>query len=140
MILNNAWNYEDIKTQDDEFYKKILNLAIFETQVVVPEEFDIEDIHPIGKKVEEKYREFFKTIIKAKILSYFSANANIAKEKIKMLAYEIDNNEISFKNLKSKILYILYADEKFKDHNTKEGAKENVNKFSMEASITIEDL
>ena len=131
-ILQNAWVYEDIKMEDDVFYKSMFDSVLMEVSKFVPNEFEIEEIEGIGKNVELKYKEAFKRIIPKLLINKYSEDYN---EDLDIVLKEINEDNISFKNLKSKIKFIIFNDESYKKEENKDE-----NKFSLESKVTIEDL
>ena len=131
-ILQNAGVYEDIKMEDDVFYKSMFDSVLMEVSKFVPNEFEIEEIEGIGKNVELKYKEAFKRIIPKLLINKYSEDYN---EDLDIVLKEINEDNISFKNLKSKIKFIIFNDESYKKEENKDE-----NKFSLESKVTIEDL
>ncbi len=136
MILTNSWSLEDINTNHEEFLKSLVTEVINKAHIFIPIKFYSENIPEINKKLDKFYLDYFKKTIIYKIEKYFlnyGYDYDI-KNGLNLLIEEIKQEKISFKNLKSKILYLIEKNEKYKLDDDKE------NKFSSDMKITIEDL
>lgn len=122
---------EDIETKHDEFLKQIYAGSIAKAFPLIPEKYEPEDISQISKNLEKVYSNYFKTDVVKKLRDYFKDENSEGLEKIIM---EIKNNKISFKNIKSKILYHIEGNEEFNKEEKEE------NKFSLETQVTVEEL
>jgi len=108
----------------------------------IPEEFTIEQFDEVAKIAEENYKRIFKTIARRKLERKFKSNEEEKLKGLSNLLEAIDNDKISFKNLKSNYKYFIERDEAYKNFKKeKSQIEENKNNlFSLESTITIEDL
>lgn len=134
MILSNSWAMEEFASNHDELLNDIFANAVKEANPYIPEKYEPEDIPDINKKLEEVYLTYFKNSVVNQLEKYFLNYDYDVKEGLQKLIEEIKQEKISFKNLKSKIMYYIENDENYKKEDDGE------NKFSLEAQVTVEDL
>lgn len=142
MILNNAWALESIATSEDQFFKSLFDQTIFDVAENLPEEFSLEEFDEMGKKAEEYYKTIFKTSVRRKLEKKFKNENFEHNQRLQKLLEEIDNDKISFKNLKSNFKLLFENDESVKDVVQEHVKDEEKTKslFSLESKITVEDL
>ena len=134
MILSSSWAMEEFDTIHDEFLKNVYGGAIREAHPNIPDKFEPEEIPIITKKMEKIYKNYFKNSVINQLEKYFKNYEYDVSSGLQILIDEINQEKISFKNIKSKLLYYIENDDQYK----KEDDQENI--YSTEAQVTIEDL
>jgi hypothetical protein len=135
-ILVTSWKLEDIQTKHDSFLYSLFTDLIEKAHPIVPIKFKTEDIPELMEKLEKIYLDFFKNSVIKYLKKYFfdyHYEYDI-KDGLNVLIEEIKQEKVSFRNLKSKILYLIEKNENYKTNDDGE------NKFSSNTRITIEDL